>query len=209
MENTRNVLPGLIIALATLIYLPVKAQDQKPAFYQLDIKKSKLLWTAPKNKHNGFILFNEGKLNNISAGWPTSGTFNINMNSMRSTSEDTPDGRKKVDDKLRADDFFAVAKYPTATMLVKRIVPEPNGSTFKIYGDLKIKDVTKSIEFTAIMKQNGNALTATASTNISRSNWSISHPPASAAWNILDRLKDNLIANDIPITLNLVFNKKQ
>jgi len=46
MKNKKNVLSGVIILLATVIYFPVQAQD---VVYQPDIKKSKLFWKAPKN----------------------------------------------------------------------------------------------------------------------------------------------------------------
>ncbi len=212
MKNEKNVLCALIIMLAGVIYFPVLAQqikDTQDAVYQLDVKKSKLFWKAPKNRHNGFILFNSGTLSNFTAGRPTRGTFSINMNSMISTDEASAAGRKNVDDKLRSEDFFAVSRYPTATMLVKQILPEQNPATYKVSGELTIKGVTKPIEFTTIMKQNGNTITATAKTNISREKWTINHQPQPAPWDLLASIKDNLVDDDIPVSLELVFNKKQ
>ena len=212
MKNKKNVLCALIIMLAGVIYFPVLAQqikDTQDAVYQLDVKKSKLFWKAPKNRHNGFILFNSGTLSNFTAGRPTRGTFSINMNSMMSTDEASAAGRKNVDDKLRSEDFFAVSRYPTATMLVKQILPEQNPATYKVSGELTIKGVTKPIKFTTIMKQNGNTITATAKTNISREKWTINHQSQPAPWDLLASIKDNLVDDDIPISLELVFNKKQ
>jgi len=212
MKNEKNVLCALIIMLAGVIYFPVLAQqikDTQDAVYQLDVKKSKLFWKAPKNRHNGFILFNSGTLSNFTAGRPTRGTFSINMNSMMSTDEASAAGRKNVDDKLRSEDFFAVSRYPTATMLVKQILPEQNPATYKVSGELTIKGVTKPIKFTTIMKQNGNTITATAKTNISREKWTINHQSQPAPWDLLASIKDNLVDDDIPISLELVFNKKQ
>jgi len=197
--------------LAGVIYFPALAQQKNGAqdvVYQLDVKKSKLLWKAPKNRHNGFILFNSGMLTNVIAGWPTRGTFSINMNSIRSTSEASDAGRKNVDDKLRSEDFFAVSKYPTATMLVKQILPEQNPATYKVSGELTIKGMTKPIEFTTIMKQNGNTIIATASTNISREKWNINHQPQPTPWDLLARMQDNLVDDDIAVSLELVFTKK-
>ncbi|TWJ00916.1 YceI-like domain-containing protein [Mucilaginibacter frigoritolerans] len=213
MKNKKNVLCGLIILLAGVFYFPVLAQQKKSAqdvVYQLDVKKSKLFWKAPKNRHNGFILFNSGTLSNIVAGWPTRGTFNINMNSMRSIDKPTAGGRKNVDDKLSSEDFFAVSRYPTATMLVKQILPEKNtAATYRVSGELTIKGVTKPIEFATIMKQNGSTITATANTNISRANWNINHQPQPTSWDFFARMKDNLVDDDISVSLELVFAKKQ
>jgi hypothetical protein len=123
MKNKRNVFASIIILLAGVIHLPVLAQQKDGAqdvVYQLDVKKSKLFWKAPKNRHNGFILFNSGTLSSFTAGRPTRGTFSINMNSMRSTDEASAAGRKNVDDKLRSEDFFAVSRYPAAPCSLNR-----------------------------------------------------------------------------------------
>lgn len=210
--KSENFLCSLMMVLAGMINNPVLAQQKKDAqgiSYQLDVKKSKLFWKAPKNMHNGFILFNSGTLSNFTAGWPTQGTFSINMNSMRSTDESTTAGRKKVDDELRSEGLFDVSKYPKATMLVKQILPDKNPNTFRVLGELTIKTVTKPIEFTTIMKQNGSTITATADMNISRANWSINLQPKPKSWNLFDGVKDHLIDNDIPVSLELVFTKKQ
>jgi len=207
MKNKRNVLYSLIIILAGVIYFPVRAQQKngsQAVVYQLDVKKSKLFWKAPKNRHKGFILFNSGTLTNLISGRPTRGNFSINMNSMRSTDESTTAGRKKVDDELRSEGFFDVSKYPTATMVVSKILPQPKGITYRVYGELTIKDVTKPIEFITTMKQNGSTITARANLNINRSNWNINHQPK-PTWNLFDRMKDNLTDDDIPISLELVF----
>jgi hypothetical protein len=211
MKIKRNVLSCLIILLAGVIYFPLQAQqkrDAKSVVYQLDVKKSKLFWKAPENRHYGYILFNSGNLNNLTAGWPTRGIFSINMNSMRSTDKASAIGRKEVDDKLKSEDFFAVSKYPTATMLVKQIVLEQASATFRVSGELTIKGVTKPIEFTTIMKQNGSRIVATAKTNISRTKWNINHQPEPTFLNPFKLLQDKLVDDDIQVNLELVFTKK-
>lgn len=211
MKNKRNVLYSLLILFAGIIYLPTQAQQKKDdldVVYQLDVKKSKLFWKAPGNKHNGFILFNSGTLSNVAAGWPTRGTFSINMNSMRSTDEASDAGRKKVDDKLRSEDFFSVSKYPVATMVVKQILAEQKPATYRVSGELTIKGITNPIAFTTIMKQSGNTITATANMNISRRKWNINHQPQATPWDFVARVKDNLVDDEIPVSLELVFTKK-
>jgi len=211
MKNKKNVICALVILLAGVIYFPVPAQQKKDAqdvVYQLDVKKSKLLWKAPKNGHFGFILFNSGTLSDFTAGWPSRGIFSINMNSMRSTDKPSAAGRKKVDDELRSEGFFAVSKHPASTMLVSKILPQPNRTIFKVYGELTIKEITKPVEFTTIMKQNGNTITATANTSINRANWNINLQQEPKSWNPFDSLKDHLVDDEIPVSLELVFIKK-
>lgn len=209
MKYKRNVFLILFIILAGLIYSPAQAQqknDAQDVVYRLDIKKSKLLWQALKNSHKGFILFNSGTLSNFTNGKPTQGAFSINMNSMRSTDKTSVVKRKEVDDELRSEAFFAVSKYPAASMVVNNIVLQPNGTNYKVYGELTIKDITRPIEFTAAMRLNGAALTATANLNINRSDWNINHQPK-PTWNMFNRMKDKLVDDDIPISLELVFIK--
>jgi hypothetical protein len=209
MKNKRIVLYSLII-LAGVINFPVLARQKngdKTVVYQLDIKKSKLFWNAHKNEHNGFILFNSGTLSNFIDGWPTQGTFSINMNSIRSTDETSATGRKRVEEELKSPAFFTVPKYPAATIVVSRILPESNKTTFSLYGELTIKEVTKPIEFTAVMKQNGNTITATANINITRANWHTDPQQGPKSWNLFDG-KDKHIDEQIPVRLELVFTKK-
>lgn len=130
------------------------------------------------------------------------------MNSMQSTDEASAAKRKEVDDELRSEGFFAVSKYPTATMVVRKILPEPNRTTYKVYGDLTIKDVTKPIQFNTTMKQQGNIITARANLNINRENWNINLQQKPKSFNIIDGLKGQLVDSDIPVSLDLVFTKK-
>lgn len=59
------------------------------------------------------------------------------------------------------------------------------------------------------MKQDGNTIVATAKTNISREKWNINHhPQPNNPWDFVARLKDNLVDDDIPVSLELVFTKK-
>jgi polyisoprenoid-binding protein YceI len=54
------------------------------------------------------------------------------------------DGR---DEHLRSADFFDVEKYPTITFRTTR-VEEIDGDTYKLIGDLTVRDVTKEVELT-------------------------------------------------------------
>ncbi|TDH28733.1 YceI family protein [Segetibacter sp. 3557_3] len=211
MKHIKKLLYSLLIILTGSIFFTAHARQKQGSQgpdYQLDVKQSKLLWNAPGNRHHGFILFNSGTLSGVIAGHPTRGHFSIDMNSMRSTDESSPEGRERVDDELRSEGFFAVSRYPTATIVVNKIRAEPNGTTFSVYGDLTIKNVTKPIEFTAILKQQGNTITAKANLVINRENWNINLQQKPKSWNLFDSMKGHLVDNDIPVSLNLVFTKK-
>jgi polyisoprenoid-binding protein YceI len=211
MKTHKNALACLVFLFGSTLFLPARSGQKNQgteAVYQLDTRKSRLLWEAPRFSHEGYILFNSGTLNLSADGKPARGRFSINMNSMRSTDKTSEAKRKIVDGKLRGNDFFAVAKYPAATMVVNRIVPERAASTYRVSGALTIKNVTRPISFTAVMKEAGSTLTATGSLRISRANWNIVKQPKTASWNPIAGAKDKLMENDIPVTLRLMFVKK-
>jgi polyisoprenoid-binding protein YceI len=53
------------------------------------------------------------------------------------------------DGHLKSDDFFSTEKYPTITFKSKK-VEKTGATTYKFYGDLTIRDVTKPVVFEAV-----------------------------------------------------------
>lgn len=192
-----------ITFLIVLFQFTVQAQQM----YKLDVKKSKILWDARKTMggHYGFILFNAGYLHYSATGKPQSGSFNINMNSIKSTDHKAEAANQKVDLQLKTVAFFNVPKYPTATMNVQQITQIGNSTNFKVTGALTIKGITNPISFTSTIKKNGNNIHATAKLQIDRIKWNIDHEPQPKSFNLFNTLKDKMIADEISIILNLVF----
>ena len=58
----------------------------------------------------------------------------------------TGDWKQKLDGHLKADDFFGTAKFPTATLVFKKIGSKGNG-VYTVTADLTIKGKTKSVTF--------------------------------------------------------------
>jgi polyisoprenoid-binding protein YceI len=189
-----------------LIILNITAYAQQA--YQLDVKKSKLLWTNQKTMggHFGFIHFNSGTLNYSPAGEPVNGIFKIDMNSIRSTDHKEAAGNEKVDGMLRNPGFFNVAKYPESVMNVKQIV-KLDAITFKVSGDLTMKGITNPIEFTATIKKDGKTITAKADIKIDRSKWNIDMQQKPNSWDLYSNIQNKIIADEISISLDLVFNE--
>jgi polyisoprenoid-binding protein YceI len=195
--------PAIFIVLLLLQFSAYAQQT-----YQLDIKKSKISWKLQTmGSHYGYLLFNSGSLNYSASGQPVTGTFSMDMNSIKSIDHSLEAANQKVDKELRTEAFFNIEKYPAATMVVKQIIPAGNATTYKIKGDLTIKGITSPIDFTAVINTKGNAITATGNLMIGRARWNIDHHPEPQNWDFLVNLKDKIIANDISISLNLVFNK--
>jgi polyisoprenoid-binding protein YceI len=196
--------PAILLFLVMLQFA-VHAQQA----YQLDIKKSKILWDNGKTMggHHGYMLISSGNLILSAGGASGNGFFTIDMNSMAATDESTPAGNASVNKKLRQDNYFNMDKYPTATMNVKQLVPTGKPSTYKIIGDLTIKGVTNPVDFTATLTTKGNMISATAVTTIDRLKWHIDMQSPNKLWDVFGAVQNKLIPGEILIKLNLVFTK--
>ena len=196
--------PAIILILA-MFQLSTYAQQT----YQLDVKKSKILWSNRQamGGHYGYLLFNSGSLNYTPGGEPADGMFSLDMNSIRSTDHAQAAANQKVDKELRTEGFFAIDRYPAATMNVKQIARMGNPTTFKVMGDLTIKGIKNSIEFIAVIKKNENTVNVVAELKVHRLKWNIGVKPQPNSWDVLSTLKDKLIDDEIQVSFNLVFNK--
>jgi polyisoprenoid-binding protein YceI len=67
-------------------------------------------------------------------------TFSADINSINT-------GNEQRDGHLMSDDFFNAEKYPTLNFVSTSFLKETNGE-FTLVGDLTIRDVTKSVQFT-------------------------------------------------------------
>lgn len=203
----------LIILLLFIIQASAYAQQA----YQLDVKKSKILWNTRQTMggHYGYLLFSSGTLIYSSAGQPSNGVFSMDMNSMRSEDHEKAADNQRVDKELRTPGFFDVDKYPTSTMRVSTITRVGQTNNYKVNGDLTIKGITNPIEFTASIKKNGEVITATAELVIDRLIWHIDlqSPPAAKpkpwdfATNIKNSIKNKVMVGEVPITLKMVFTR--
>jgi polyisoprenoid-binding protein YceI len=193
-----------IILFLTTLQLATYAQQT----YQLDSKKSKILWNTRNTVggHNGYLLFNTGNLNYSLTGQPAGGSFNMDMNSIRSTDHAVAAENQKVDKELRKPGFFDIEKYPQATMDIRQIAATDKANTYKVTGDLTIKGITNPIEFFAVITKKGNTVIAKAEVEIHRLKWKIDLQPEPKAWDLVSAVKDKMIADEIVISLNLVFN---
>jgi polyisoprenoid-binding protein YceI len=194
------------ILLFLAMLQPVVYSQQLPQTYQLDTKKSKILWNTQVGRHSGYLLFNSGSLRYSATGEPLGGTFSMDMNDIRSTDNPDEAGRKKVDANLRKSDFFASDQYPAATITVKKITRIGSSTTFKVAGDLTIKGITNPIDFTADIITKDNTAHVTANVDISRQLWNIDSKPQGNSSNFLSGIKEKLVP-DIHVSLDLILTK--
>ncbi|MXV50138.1 hypothetical protein GS399_04085 [Pedobacter sp. HMF7647] len=193
----------IVLVLALLQFSSYSQQ-----VYRLDIKKSKILWNTRNamGAHRGYLLFNSGSLNYSEKNEPVTGSFSMNMNSIRSTDHAEAADNQEVDNELRTPGFLNIDKYPAATINVTQIV-RTGGDIYKVTDDLIIKGITKPIEFTSKITQKGTIIQAAAELTINRLKWNINLQPEAKSWDFYAAIKDKMIEGEIPVTLNLVLVK--
>jgi polyisoprenoid-binding protein YceI len=113
----------------------------------------------------------------------------------------------KRDEHLRSADFFDVQKFPNITFRSRRV--EQDGENFAVTGDLTIHGVTKEVVLEvegldSEMKDPwGNVkIGASAKTKIKRKEFDLS-------WNAALETGGVLVGDDVSITLDIQFVKKQ
>lgn len=164
-------------------------------------EKSTIEWIGRKvlSQHNGNVKLQSGTIS-LKNGVLNGGTFVMDMNSITCADIENPDYNQKLVGHLKNEDFFNVAKFPTATVVIKKVFKvtgQPN--EYKVTADLTIKGITKSITFPATVKMTGKALTANAKITIDRTLWDIKYGSAS----FIEGLGDKAIKNEIELNVNL------
>ena len=162
-----------------------------------DLVASEVLWKGTKmrgtGKHEGSVLIKDGFF--LSEGTKiTGGSFTVAMHTIEVT--DIPDHepvpKKRLEDHLKSPDFFNTAEYPFARFEITKVRFTDTG-ILKIEGDLTIKDVTRNIRFTAVLKED----TFSGTFSINRFDWNIGY---TGSW-----LEKTLVDKNVEITLKLFF----
>lgn len=114
----------------------------------------------------------------------------------------------KRDEHLRSDDFFGTAKFPTMKFKSKKVT-DVAGDSFKVVGDLTIKDKTKEVTldskgFTPTVKDPwGNTKRGfMATTTINRKDWGIT-------WNKTLDGGGVAVGDDVNVTIEFELQKEE
>ena len=84
-------------------------------------------------------------------------------------------GEEKRDGHLRSADFFDVERFPNMTFRSKR-VERKSGDSFRVVGDLTIRDVTRPVVWDVTATADGANVSGTAQYNFVFSEWGIPVP---------------------------------
>lgn len=195
----KNISKSLSLALL-LFTITIGAQTT----YNTNLDNAVINWKGfkPTGDHYGTLLLKSGSFT-INNNAITGGEFTIDMNSM--VDLDLPadsEYNAKLIGHLKSDDFFGVAKYPTAHFKITGT--ENKGDKTLVKGNLTIKDKTNPVEFLALVKMEDGKMTFKSDTfKIDRSKWDVRYKSQS----FFENLGDKFIYDDMEISISLEAKK--
>ena len=188
MKNLKTV----AVALIAVVSFTVNAQTTK----KVNVEKSKIEWLGKKvtGQHNGTINLKDGALvfkKDKLAG----GNFTVDMTTVNVT-DLQGEYKGKLEGHLNSDDFFGVAKFPTAALVFKTIADKGN-NVYTVTADLTIKGITNPITFDITTTKD----TATTKLLVNRTKYDIKYGSGS----FFDNLGDKTIYDDFELDVTLSY----
>jgi polyisoprenoid-binding protein YceI len=189
------------ILFALIAFLPAFSQQK----LVLNTAESTINWKGKMwmstDSHEGIIHFSSGNMTMDKTGKILSANFEINMNTIK-TLDARPD-KDGLAEHLKSEDFFAVKRFPKAYFVGTKIDKTTVPNNYNVQGNLTIKGVIKQVSFAMKMIPMQTSTKATAELTLYRSWWGINYK----APDFFSTLKNDLIAEEVPIKLNLIFSK--
>ena len=126
--------------------------------YKANITESIVTWEGnkPTGSHNGVVNITTGVFD-IENGVVKAGEFVIDMNSISCTDLEAGNGKEKLEGHLKNEDFFDVAKFPTAKFVVSG--SEVKEGKLNVTGNFTLRGTTKSITIPATITENEGVAT--------------------------------------------------
>lgn len=132
--------------LIALMFMAFQKGNKNAGLYKIDHSKSSMTWEGKKviGGENGTINIKNGSVN-YNGSTITSGSFTIDMNTIKTLSEEG-ENKGKLENHLKSADFFLVSKFPVSTFKVKKVV-KGSGDNATATGVLTIKGISRDITF--------------------------------------------------------------
>lgn len=168
----------------------------------VNTSQSAIVWKAYKvtGSHTGKVALKSGSLQ-MQDGKLTGGSFVIDMNTITCTDLEG-EWRDKLVGHLKSDDFFGVANHPEATFVITEVVSRGTPGSYKITGNLTIKEITKQIRFNTQLTEENGVTTAVSDLTLDRSDFDVRFGSGS----FFDNLGDKTIYDDFELQVKLVTN---
>ncbi len=167
--------------------------------YAIDASASSVKWIGEKvtGKHDGTVNISSGALM-MKEGKLSGGKVEIDMTSIKNTDMEDGEYRAKLEGHLKSDDFFGVATFPTATLVITNAVHQGKND-YKVMGRMTIKGITKPIKFNAQIEEKEGALNGNATIVIDRSEYNVKYGSGS----FFDDLGDKTIYDEFTMEVKI------
>lgn len=173
---------------------PVKeVEEVKNVAGNVDVTTSVVTWkgTKPTGAHNGTVALKGGNLE-VEGNTVKGGNFIIDMNSINTLDLKAGDGKEDLDGHLKNEDFFNVAKYPTAKFVITSV--EEKDGKLAVTGNLTVKETTKSITIPATVSTTDGVTTFKSDKfNVNRTEFDIKYKSKSFFNDLKNKFIDDLI----------------
>jgi len=169
----------------------------------INTQLSDVVWKAYKvtGEHTGHVKLKSGSLQ-FDGDRFTGGSFVVDMTSISCTDLQGEWAGKLVGH-LKSPDFFNVAEYPDATFVITQVISRGTPGSYKVTGNMKIKEHTKAVRFNVQFGEEGGAMTATADIKLDRTDYDVRYGSGS----FFDGLGDKTIYDEFDLQIKLVANK--
>ncbi len=198
MKIALMIVSALTLAAAPAVHAapkaaPAKAATSKTA--QLDPASSTLTWTGKKlaGSHTGSIRLKDGKIE-VKGTEIVGGQFTIDMTSIDNKDLTDATWNKKLVGHLKADDFFAVDKFPVATFTItqiKKLATPTAEANHEVTGNLTLRDQTHPVTFPALIEVKAGSAVAKGTVSIDRTVFGIRYNSGQFFKNLGDKLIDD------------------
>ena len=184
----------LFIALIGLTTGISDGQDKLTA----DTSKTTLSWLGEKvtGQHTGTIKLQSGWLN-FKDNKIISGEFIIDMSSIKESGRNA-----MLEGHLKSDDFFSVAKFPSAKLVLTESESFEKG-TAVVKGTLTIKGITNPIEFKSNVQKKDDGLWFYSNIIVDRTKYGVRYGSGS----FFDNLGDKVIYDEFKLKVALFVKK--
>lgn len=188
------------------------SRDTRDIIFGLDKQASQVSWQANYvlgGGHQGILEAESGIIIVSPEGELKIGNATLAMTTIQNLDLQAEEGRQDLENHLKSADFFATETYPTAKFVLTKVAPHfqlyefSNTQQILVEGDLTIKGITQAVSFSATLTRKKDTVKIKAELKIDRTKWGINYK----SYNLMDNIKDGVIANEITIGLNLVFKK--
>ena len=180
------------------------ATERATASLPVDLRRSIVKWKGTKfrgrGKHEGTVSLAAGALAMCGAT-ACGGSFTLDMRSIAVTDIPVSDPipRNRLTNHLNSRDFFWTERYPTATFTLRQVTPR--GATYRVSGELTLRDVTRPLVFDATVTElPGGERRVVSTLTIDRQHWGIEYR--------FDPIRNEIVDDEIGLVLELVFAAK-